>query len=1557
MAGIANPGLLLRTCTTDIFNKIKDKSDTTLYFVTPNVNNDIAGVTNMQAVSLYRGENIIEDSNVIFVRDFNLPTYLDADSETIYYRHHCMESHAQSLTSTITGAPGQKLYVLFIDSAPNSPTYNQIIDAFMYIWQTELSSVDSKQFTARIDLAKVAAPENTESDIRNWTDYDGVLDGVWTVHEIIESTAPTADSLGTLTATLTCQDKKLGDSGLLKLQLKDIPSDINIVEDYDTKTDFEEEPYITLLNAAGAVDIVLKHSPVIPGTVVIKSQEPIKISDTETDFVEYTDKYENDCPTGSIKYNDVEYGKIDYATGVITITRNLFSGTTPTIFVRKLIDKIQYTAGSGILKLSITKTTNKVVDNLPTPDIFTLYIGHATDAKNILENDHDVLTSKGCWLGFCIKNDTSDLFQIIDSLYYEVKHVENQIVDSYKSIKNHRDIYQETKIVYRTLEAKTADDGSAILDDTGNPILDEKARIIIDGTDGNLTIGSNTNVEFVANELLTNKVYNEDESPYLVFNGTSKHGSIVQDNFLITVYNLNHTTTEIRINAENPYYFRLAYTEDVAVTKETQLIDQSTVLNNYYFKLSNKPIAVDSVKLKISAKVKDTSTVEELSLTDDINGNLVLDDTPDIIYGTVDYTNSIIYVNKLLEAYDIDSLATIAYDTYTVQSNKATLVDTDNTYWGQVNLLTGEITGDLAEVIRTNANSGSPIDKVVADYSYIVTRDEADTLYLDITPETTKFYQQGTTEKDADGNLLREPATVTIEKDGDIYSASHYPNAAETYDIGSTNNRWNNAFVHLLDAKDLTRTPILEVTNIVPYKEQPNNIIHIGKRGETTDTIEAVKINIDSSKEVSITSEQVTTTATGFTYKTPDNKMQFKSNTEKTEFHAGIIKFTALDGSMDSGTHRPNADITYDLGTSEIRWKCIYSENTRLTNLYTDTIQSNNSDTININSDIRTRNIYPQETDTYDIGSENASYNELYTRIANVDIITSNNKQEPVVVDDNLTVTNDTNLQGTLTVTAETYLKSTLHVQGESTLDSNLDVLGTADVNDAVIKTLKVTEEARLVETDEETGDEVYHIGNDSASLVVIGQEGPVYRQENTLLGVKSGIVGDNTDDRESLTLWGVKNKLDYTAETLRQTIFVDFTVKPLPDYLVYTDNSGNVLELSDTEAINAVCENLGVSPVESNIAVVKRLIAVDTLGTSEFEDDEACCKYTGYVYSIVYDEDNNAWPEWRAMTGNYSAKDIYFTQDFKFTGPVGVVSQKEIDDNNGYAVRRAAGVNLQKFMSDLFSEASDPNVTNPNYTLSASATTSGDNEVGTYITALNWFGTFTAGSYPYGSVNATDTSIRYTDKNTGVTVKSYSVSCDKAGTASGQTEDGTWNLDENITIDTVGSKKYATISVTCNTNASPRIPVNNLHSAVSSLQIGTKSIPKTANVNVVGHRKMFYGSSVNTLDITSNNIRTKLQGKSVGDTNSIGVAVVEGASHIVIALPAGRKLLTLVNPDSKIDLIKVDGAVTTTTCVVEGANGFGAKNTNNAMSYTIYEYKPAAALSESTYTATIGNT
>ena len=48
------------------------------------------------------------------------------------------------------------------------------------------------------------------------------------------------------------------------------------------------------------------------------------------------------------------------------------------------------------------------------------------------------------------------------------------------------------------------------------------------------------------------------------------------------------------------------------------------------------------------------------------------------MYGTVDYSNGIIQINSLLKVFDIEGLATIAYDTYVIQSDKATLVDASN---------------------------------------------------------------------------------------------------------------------------------------------------------------------------------------------------------------------------------------------------------------------------------------------------------------------------------------------------------------------------------------------------------------------------------------------------------------------------------------------------------------------------------------------------------------------------------------------------------------------------------------------------------------------------------------------------------------------------------------------------------------------------------------------------------------------------------------------------------------------------------------------------------------
>lgn len=1508
MAGIANPGLLLRTCTTSIFNKIKDKSDTTLYFVTPDTNNDLAGVTNMQTVSLYRGANIIEDSNVIFVRDYNLPTDIDTDSEAIYYRHHCMESHAQSLTSTITGAPGQKLYVLFIDSIKTSPTYNQIIDAFMYIWQTEISTVDSQQFTAKIINAQSSEAPQNSTDSRNWDTYDGVLDGLWTIQDIESYEVDDETSLGHFIGNLTCRDKDLGVEGLLKLELDDVTPGILISQDY---TAFTDKDFLTTSSVDGkSVDIILKHTPMTVGSVRVNTTE--KESSEATDYIVYTDN-----GAGKLVYNSIEYGSIDYSTGILTFTK-CFSGITTISFARTCIESISYSAAPGTLVLGITKTVDTDIKGNVLPDIFTLYTGHSADAKSVLEADHDVVTSQGCWLGFCIKNDTTDLFQIVDKLNSEIKHVENELVNHYSAIQKHQRIYQDTKIDYITY--KDLGNTPELDPVTGKPKLEQLARIIIDGYNGNLTVGADTNTNHVTESLT-------DDSPKLTYT------PIVPYSVDIQVTDLNASPKNISICDTNPWYFRsTVYDEALELRVETEPIDATNVREHYYYDLNKSSIAYGSIALNLLINdtklllkdVKDSANdaiaTGILILTDDSTG-----ETNNV--GTIDYNTGIINIDELVSLYESTLTdAEVTYDFYSGESTCGTLVDSNNRYWGTINYNTGEITGDLAHIITRIAETSTPADNVIVSYNHIVNTDgDADTLYLDITPSRTAFYQAGIT-----GDTLRAPATTTIDNTGNIYTAgivesdSHYPNETNVHDLGALNRRWKSSFVHLLDASELAKTPILEVTDIVPYNEQPNNIINIGTRnGE----VEAVNINAESSNTINLKSlsqlnaetKQITLLGSEkVDVKSQDinllnktgTKVLLHTNESGSEFHDRNITFIAEDGQITSGTHISNEHNKYDLGTNTNRWKSIYGVESRFTNLYVDNIQSDTTGTIDVNSTLETQHIKPHTDNTYDLGTSDAAYKSANSYNVSVDTINALNAAN-------------------ITFSDSIVFKNSLEAEDNVVFRSNIQVDQTAAINNIVV--------SATAEFKDSSGN--YIIGDTPASLVVIGEEGVDKREENTLLGVKSAIIGADTDTMSDFTMHGIKKYLDYTANTLTQVIFVDCPT-----------------EEDDIEAINRRAFELEIEPVESNIAVVRRPIATDTLGNASVDDDVVRYAYTGYVCIRVLDSGGASWLVWRAMTGNYSAKNVYFTQDFTFTKPVGVVTQKNIDDNNGYTVRRAAGVSLQEFMSDLFSEASDPNVTNPNYTLSASATTSGDNEVGTYITALNWSGTFSAGSYPYGSVAATDESIRYTDKGTGITVNSYAVSSNKAGTASAQAASGTWTLTNNITIDTVGSKNYATVSVTCNTKASPRIPVNNLHSPVHRLQIGAKSIPKTANVNVTGHRKMFYGSSVNTLDITSNNIRTKLQGKSTGDTSSIGVTVVEGASHIVIALPAGRKLSTLVNPDSKIDLTKVDGAVTTTTCVVEGANGFGANGTANAMTYTIYEYKSGAALSANTYTATITN-
>jgi hypothetical protein len=167
---------------------------------------------------------------------------------------------------------------------------------------------------------------------------------------------------------------------------------------------------------------------------------------------------------------------------------------------------------------------------------------------------------------------------------------------------------------------------------------------------------------------------------------------------------------------------------------------------------------------------------------------------------------------------------------------------------------------------------------------------------------------------------------------------------------------------------------------------------------------------------------------------------------------------------------------------------------------------------------------------------------------------------------------------------------------------------------------------------------------------------------------------------------------------------------------------------------------------VKDDIFVIKTLIAND--------------KYS--YTSFVYDGAN-----WAAMDGNYSAENVILTDDITATTTVGTITEL----TNGSAKFNVKGMSIQKALEKLLAEEKEPTIADPSYSLTASATTT-TKEIGGYITKINWDGTWSAGSYEYGSKEDTSS-------DTGVTAV-YVVS-NSINDKTSADLDGAFALDSNI--------------------------------------------------------------------------------------------------------------------------------------------------------------------------------
>lgn len=292
----------------------------------------------------------------------------------------------------------------------------------------------------------------------------------------------------------------------------------------------------------------------------------------------------------------------------------------------------------------------------------------------------------------------------------------------------------------------------------------------------------------------------------------------------------------------------------------------------------------------------------------------------------------------------------------------------------------------------------------------------------------------------------------------------------------------------------------------------------------------------------------------------------------------------------------------------------------------------------------------------------------------------------------------------------------------------------------------------------------------------------------------------------------------------------------------------------------------------------------------------------------------------------------------------------------NGYVETQGEGMTTSQWLIHCLAETKEPTISQPSYTLSASTitTNTSNKEIGSKVTKLAWGGTWSSGSYEYGS-KIGDT--KYTDTGTGITV-SYVVSRD--GNSIGTSLSGTHTLTNPIVIGSTSATNLGKIACTCTWSASPRTPVNNIGVATSG-QIAGGSTTQEVSYSITGYREgCFYGTvttaNFNKDMITSAVVRglSKKLGANYSKKDNLAYTVPSGATAILIAVPEGKTgptsvLNTTVNAEMfgeyDADSQKY-GNFGKVTISVGGADATATSVGSYATNYDVYYFIPANAYS-----------
>ena len=300
-----------------------------------------------------------------------------------------------------------------------------------------------------------------------------------------------------------------------------------------------------------------------------------------------------------------------------------------------------------------------------------------------------------------------------------------------------------------------------------------------------------------------------------------------------------------------------------------------------------------------------------------------------------------------------------------------------------------------------------------------------------------------------------------------------------------------------------------------------------------------------------------------------------------------------------------------------------------------------------------------------------------------------------------------------------------------------------------------------------------------------------------------------------------------------------------------------------------------GTTLFKGDIFIIKDLIANDKY------------QHTAYIYNGT---------SWIAMDGNYSAENVYFTDNFTFTTPVGTVEIPE----SGSQVVDAKGKNVQEFLASIFAKEKDPQVTLPKVTIKLSNLTSTVYEIGTKLTP-KYSITFTPGEYEYGPVTGITATYEVTDTESGV-------------------GDGT-GLTGNLPEFTVNANTVykATVKASYTEGA---VPKSNLGTLKPDLKITAGNVSAVSSiVGIKGVRKTFYGTRTNKEDLDSAAIRALTGSSTFGLAagSSFTINIPTGAVRVVFAYPATLRDVNSVKDVNGLNA-EIKSAFKQSTMTVAGA-------------------------------------